>query len=258
MRARVLSASAGSGKTFRLAYKFVHDTIEHFNDRPYLYRAILAVTFTNKATEEMKSRILQKMSDLVRCPQHCDYMELLRKDLGLSEHEISKRAGAILRRILHDYSRFTILTIDKFFLQIMRAFLKELGMEINPNVEIETSSLLSRSTDALIEEITSNEELQRWITGFVQENVEEGDKWDIRRSLTEQGAMLFDESSREALEGAASKEKLHSMVKHAEQLTHNIQSRMQSLAQRAVEIIAAANLTSADFSGGERSFTKYF
>ncbi len=258
MRARVLSASAGSGKTFRLAYKFVHDTIEHFNDRPYLYRAILAVTFTNKATEEMKSRILQKMSDLVRCPQHCDYMTLLRKDLGLSEHEISKRAGAILRRILHDYSRFTILTIDKFFLQIMRAFLKELGMEINPNVEIETSSLLSRSTDALIEEITSNEELQRWITGFVQENVEEGDKWDIRRSLTEQGAMLFDESSREALEGAASKEKLHAMVKHAEQLTHNIQSRMQSLAQRAVEIISAANLTSADFSGGERSFTKYF
>ncbi|MBR6759443.1 MAG: UvrD-helicase domain-containing protein [Alistipes sp.] len=258
MRARVLSASAGSGKTFRLAYKFVHDTIEHFNDRPYLYRAILAVTFTNKATEEMKSRILQKMSDLVRCPQHCDYMELLRKDLKLSEQEISKRAGAILRRILHDYSRFTILTIDKFFLQIMRAFLKELGMDINPNVEIETASLLSRSTDALIEDITSDEELQHWITSFVQENVEEGDKWDIRRSLTEQGAMLFDESSREALEGAASKEKLHAMVKSAEQVTHKTQSQMQSLAQRAVEIISAANLSPADFSGGERSFVKYF
>ncbi|MBO7331988.1 MAG: UvrD-helicase domain-containing protein, partial [Alistipes sp.] len=59
MRAMILSASAGAGKTYRLAYKFVHDVIKHYLDKPYLYRAILAVTFTNKATEEMKSRILK-------------------------------------------------------------------------------------------------------------------------------------------------------------------------------------------------------
>ena len=65
MRAQILSASAGSGKTYRLAYKFVHDTIKYYRDKPYLYRAILAVTFTNKATEEMKSRILKEINDLI-------------------------------------------------------------------------------------------------------------------------------------------------------------------------------------------------
>ncbi len=259
MRARVLSASAGSGKTFRLAYKFVHDTIQHFVDKPYLYRAILAVTFTNKATEEMKSRILEKMSDLVICPRHSDFMALLKRDLALPEGEISKRAGAILQRILHDYSRFTVLTIDKFFLQIMRAFLKELGMDLNPNIEIETASLLSRSTDALIEEITTNEELQEWITHFVHENIEDGDKWDIRNELKEQGKLLFNESSREALNGAATKEVLLGLVKRAEAALHPLQAKMQALAEQGVAIIADANLTPADFLGGEKmSFVKYF
>ncbi len=259
MRARVLSASAGSGKTFRLAYKFVHDTIEHYHDKPYLYRAILAVTFTNKATEEMKSRILEKMSDLVSCPQHSDFMALLKRDLNLPEHEISKRAGAILQRILHDYSRFTILTIDKFFLQIMRAFLKELNMDLNPNIEIETSSLLSRSTDALIEEITTNKELQQWITSFVHENVEDSEKWDIRKELNEQGKLLFNESSREALSSAAKREVLLTLVRNAEAATYTIQAEMLECANKAIEIIANANLSPADFSGGEsRSFAKYF
>ena len=72
-------------------------------------------------------------------------------------------------------------------------------MDLNPNIEIETSSLLSRSTDALIEEITTNEELQQWITSFVHENVEDSEKWDIRKELNEQGKLLFNESSREAL-----------------------------------------------------------
>ena len=259
MRARVLSASAGSGKTFRLAYKFVHDTIQHYNDKPYLYRAILAVTFTNKATEEMKSRILEKMSDLVTCPQHSDFMALLKCDLHLPEHEISKRAGVILQRILHDYSRFTILTIDKFFLQIMRAFLKELNMDLNPNIEIETSSLLARSTDALIEEITTNEELQHWITSFAHENVEDSEKWDIRKELKEQGKLLFNESSREALSYAANKQVLLTLVRNAEAATSRIQLEMRECGQNAIEIIANAGLKAADFSGGEsRSFVKYF
>ena len=98
-----MSASAGSGKTYRLAYKFVHDTIKHFQAKPYLYRAILAVTFTNKATEEMKSRILKEINDLVVKPQESNYLDDLKKHLGLSEAEISKRAKAIRTKILHDY-----------------------------------------------------------------------------------------------------------------------------------------------------------
>ena len=120
MRAKILSASAGSGKTYRLAYKYVHDTIKYFYEKPYLYRAILAVTFTNKATEEMKSRILKEINDIVQSPAESSYLKNLKRDTGLTEKEIIERAKTTLSRILHDYSRFTILTIDKFFQRILR------------------------------------------------------------------------------------------------------------------------------------------
>ena len=118
MRAKILSASAGSGKTYRLAYKFVHDTIKHFTSKPYLYRAILAVTFTNKATEQMKSRILKEINCLATNIDNSSYLGDLQRDLGLDKSEITKRAKIIRTRILHDYSHFMVLTIDKFFQRI--------------------------------------------------------------------------------------------------------------------------------------------
>lgn len=79
MRARILSASAGAGKTYALAYKFVHDVIKHYPDKPYLYRAILAVTFTNKATEEMKSRILEEIHLLASGGESAHLADLMRE-----------------------------------------------------------------------------------------------------------------------------------------------------------------------------------
>ncbi len=195
MRAQILSASAGSGKTYRLAYKFVHDTIKYYRDKPYLYRAILAVTFTNKATEEMKSRILKEINDLIVRPAESSYMADLKRDLGFDEAEIVKRARSIQTKILHDYSRFTILTIDKFFQRILRAFIRELGIDINYNIEIETSTVLTRSADSLIDDITGDDTLRQWIMEFAQEKIDDNSQWDIRRDLLALGRELFNEQS---------------------------------------------------------------
>ena len=100
-RAKILSASAGSGKTYQLAYKYVRDVIEH----PELYRAILAVTFTNKATEEMKSRILREIH-ILASGNKSNYMADLRAELQLSESMVRERALKARTLILHDYSRF--------------------------------------------------------------------------------------------------------------------------------------------------------
>ena len=97
MRAKILNASAGSGKTYQLAYKYVHDVIE----RPESYSAILAVTFTNKATEEMKTRILKEINTLAS-GQRSGYMSLLRRETGLDETEIRRRARTARTRILHN------------------------------------------------------------------------------------------------------------------------------------------------------------
>ena len=182
MRARILSASAGAGKTYRLAYKFVHDVIKYYDDKPYLYRAILAVTFTNKATEEMKSRILKEIHMLITTPEKSNYMVDLRRDLPyLSKEKIIERAKRIQTNILHDYSRFTILTIDKFFQRILRAFIKELGLDLNYNIELNTANVLAMSTDALIEDIPNDEELQKWMMEFTQERIDDKQGWDILR-----------------------------------------------------------------------------
>ena len=110
MRAKILNASAGSGKTYQLAYKYVRDVI----GQPGLYRHILAVTFTNKATEEMKSRILKEIHALASGAAS-PYLENLCRELSLDERSVRKRAAEVRSKILHDYSRFTVLTIDTFF-----------------------------------------------------------------------------------------------------------------------------------------------
>ena len=148
MRARILNASAGSGKTYQLAYKYVRDVVE----QPTLYRHILAVTFTNKATEEMRSRILSEIHTLASGGKS-GYLASLCAELSLDERTVRTRAREARTRILHDYSRFTILTIDTFFQRILRAFIQELGLDLNYNVEIETASVLSKSADALVEQI---------------------------------------------------------------------------------------------------------
>ena len=149
MRARILNASAGSGKTYQLAYKYVRDVVE----QPTLYRHILAVTFTNKATEEMKSRILKEIH-LLASGQPSSYLDNLCRELSLDAATVRRRAREVRSKILHDYSRFTVLTIDTFFQRILRAFIKELGIDLNYNVEIETASVLTKSADvrALSEE----------------------------------------------------------------------------------------------------------
>ena len=258
MRAKILSASAGSGKTYRLAYKFVHDVIKYHDAKPYLYRAILAVTFTNKATEEMKSRILNEIHTIIVAPQQSSYMDNLQTDLKLNQAEIIKRAKAIQSSILHDYSRFTILTIDKFFQRILRAFIKELGIDINYNIELDTSTILSQSTDALIEDITTDEMLQRWILEFAEESIEEGQRWDIRNKILSLGQELFKESNKQTILNSTPKEELLKIIRHAEIRSAKAKAQSKKVGEQAMKIITSSGLSTEHFFGKSKGIVYFF
>ena len=258
MRALILSASAGSGKTYRLAYKFVHDTIKHFHTKPYLYRAILAVTFTNKATEEMKSRILKEINDLVENPDRSNYLKDLERDLQLTREQIMERARALRSKILHDYSHFTILTIDKFFQRILRAFIKELGIELNYNIELDTESMLTRSTDALIEDIPHNEELQRWMLEFAQERIDQNKSWDLRSGIKALGGDIFQESNKQPIEQAPSKQALREAIAAADKLAAKARAEAKAVAMKAVEIMDREGLTGDEFAYRAGGFISTF
>ena len=124
MELLVYKASAGSGKTFTLAVEY----IKHLIENPRAYRQILAVTFTNKATAEMKERIVQQLYGIWKGDRDSEaYLNRIREDLGdnIPTDELRKRAGMALQYMLHDYSRFRVETIDSFFQSVMRNLARE-------------------------------------------------------------------------------------------------------------------------------------
>ena len=252
-RAKILSASAGSGKTYQLAYKYVRDVIE----QPEMYRAILAVTFTNKATEEMKSRILREIH-ILASGSKSSYMEALCSELDISEAIVRKQAMRARTLILHDYSRFSVLTIDKFFQRIIRAFIKELGIDLNYNIELDPSQLLVRGADSLVENIAKNDELRRWMLEFAEERLNDGNRWDMRGDLRSLGKEIFKEGSRERVKMRQSKADLGKIVARAVSSAEIAKQELKKIATNALIIMQERHVEPNMFKGQSRSFVHKF
>ncbi len=139
----IMKASAGSGKTYRLARKYIELLLKS-KDR-YAYRHILAVTFTNKATDEMKGRILKELHVLSTDPCSSDYHDYFIPSMFADEEALREKAGAVLSDMLHDYSAFAVSTIDKFFQQTLKAFSREIGQFASYQVELDKDSLVAES-----------------------------------------------------------------------------------------------------------------
>src|SRR5699024_8162274 len=95
--------------------------------------------------------------------------------------------------ILHDYGHFAVLTIDKFFQRIIRSFIRELGIDLNFNLELPVETLLGSAADRMIEDIAEDAALREWIAAFVNDRIEDGRRWDIRGELLALGEELFKE-----------------------------------------------------------------
>ena len=254
-RAQILSASAGSGKTFRLVLKYICEVLEH----PECYRNILAVTFTNKATEEMKSRIIKELNNLAS-NQKSQYLEEIIRRTGFSEPQIRAKALKARTRILHDYSRFTILTIDRFFQRILRAFINELSLDLNYNIELDTAMLLERSADSLIESISDekNSDVKRWLLEFAEERLNEGSKWDMRKDLRILGGELFKDGVAKRIGNNIDKERLRTIINKLVKHDNAIIERITQLGIEAVDYMEKYGITPSDFKGKTRSFAHCF
>lgn len=252
-RAKILSASAGSGKTYQLALKYICDIIKN----PESYRNILAVTFTNKATEEMKSRILREIHQLASGGKS-PYVESICSTLGLSEEKVRDRALAARTKILHNYSRFSVLTIDRFFQRILRAFIKELSLDLNYNIELDTKLLLERGADSLIESIAENSEIREWLLEFASERLDEGSRWDMRSDLCTLGSELFKERGAKRMKSGITKERLCALISNMTKLSESRKQKIIALATRAIDTMKANGVEANQFKGGSRSFVYSF
>lgn len=244
---KIVSASAGSGKTYTLAYEYVRNVIAD----PSLYRHMLAVTFTNKATEEMKRRILAKINELARGEER-EYLSKLQKDLKLSTKEITLKAETVRSLILHDYNHFSVVTIDKFFQRIIRAFIKELGIDLNFNLELPIETLLGSAADRMIDDISTDEVLRKWIIAFVHDKIDDGRPWDIRHELLELGSELFKEDyKRSHGKSAHNKEQLRKIVDDAIRKGTEAKEAIISCGRKIAEVASSNNLEITDFCYGK-------
>ncbi|MFI3331089.1 MAG: UvrD-helicase domain-containing protein [Rikenellaceae bacterium] len=248
-RVRILKASAGSGKTFTLAYEYIKSVISE----PSLYKEVLAVTFTNKATEEMKRRILMELYLLSKA-KDSKYMPLLIKDTGFSTAKIQSQAVIAQSFILHNYSRFAVLTIDKFFQRIIRSFIKELGMDLNFNIELKTDTILDNSVDSLLDTIVHDKELRGWITDFVGEKINAGKSWDLKKSLISLGKEIFNDDFKNS---PLSMGELEDFVGSIISKVSQVEQQLKSLAQRIKDLMDENNLTVDDFSGKSTGIMGY-
>jgi ATP-dependent exoDNAse (exonuclease V) beta subunit len=250
---KIISASAGSGKTYTLAYEYVKGVVAD----PGLYRHILAVTFTNKATEEMKSRILREVH-LLASGQRSDYLEKLERDLGFPSEKIRLRAAEARKNILHDYSRFSVLTIDRFFQRLIRSFIRELGVEVNFNLELETDSLVSEAADALIEDISTDEKLRNRLFLVARDRMEDNKRWNVKEPLLGLGRELFGEEYQRAREEASESEETASLIEAIVEKAARVREEIVAKAAEASEMITHNGLSPADFKGKSASVAAYF
>lgn len=176
----IYKASAGSGKTFTLAVNYIQMVIEN----PEEYRHILAVTFTNKATAEMKQRILSKLYGIAnKTADAQSYFEEIQRRTNLDEYIIRERAKKALQLLVHDYSHFRVETIDSFFQSILRGLARELDLGTGMTIELDTRKVISEAIDTLLQELHPMDPTLIWISDYITEELEKGNHWNITDNL---------------------------------------------------------------------------
>ena len=162
---KIRKASAGSGKTHLLSQTY----LDLLRER-YAYRHILAVTFTNKATAEMKERILR---DLKR------------------RSESDENAKTMLSDILHDYSAFSVSTIDKFFQRAIKAFAREIGQMSDYQVELDRNGLIAEAMERVQDQLTLDDtDVLLWLKNYMQSRLIAGARIDTDEQLIDMGKQL--------------------------------------------------------------------
>ena len=255
----VYKASAGSGKTFTLSVEY----IKHLIADPKAYRNILAVTFTNKATTEMKERILNQLYGIWIKDRGSDaYLKKIAADLQMEEDAVRTAAGKALHTIIHDYSRFRVETIDSFFQSVMRNLARELELGANMEIELSVGDVLNDAVDAMIEKLDRHSLVLYWLLEYIDERIANDKRWDVSKEIKRFGRNIFDE------EYVAKGEKLRAKLKDKQAVTayskelkairDEALEQMKGFAEQFEGVLEVNGLAPTDLIRGANGISSYF
>ena len=255
----VYKASAGSGKTFTLSVEYIKLLIKN----PMSFRSTLAVTFTNKATEEMKTRILSQLYGIWKqLPKSKDYIEKIKSELGVTEQFMSDRAKIALFNIVHNYSYFRIKTIDSFFQSVLRNLARELDLTANLRIELNDRQIESIAVDEMIDELGEKDELLKWILGYIKENIDDDKNWNVIGYIKSFGENIFREfyktKSKELNTLLHEKGFFEQYTKRIRTIRDEAEEELKSVAAEFFEALETEGVDITDLSYGKSGPAGYF
>ena len=256
---KIYNASAGSGKT----YSLVKDYLKRlFESKAYLpHKHILAITFTNKAVDEMKQRILQALicfsdPEIIKSkdPLFIDLVD----ELQISAKMVSENSKILLQKILHNYGGFEISTIDKFNQRILRTFSYDLKLASNFEVELDSKFLIKKSVDSLINKAGKDDNLTRTLIDYAISKTDDDKSWDISIDLNKSAQLLLQEDAISYINTFIDKS-LASFSDFKLQLKDEfliIEKHIIDISKQILELISKAGLDYSDFN--RSSIPKHF
>ncbi len=258
----VYRSSAGSGKTFTLVKEYVKILLESPGD----FKHILAITFTNKAANEMKERVLKALDELSKGELCDDKMikstlaPLLMAETGMNSHEISSNAAKALELILHNYADFAIGTIDSFSHKLIRTFAHDFGLPVNFNVELDADELLSTAVDLLLDRVGDDLSLTALLVKFLETRMDEDKGWNIDLILTGFAKILLDEEGQVRIHRLKqySLENFRIISENLYVKISQFEKNIRAISKEGAAVLQSGRFSPVDFYQGERGIWSYF
>lgn len=245
---KVLKASAGSGKTYRLTEFYLLICFQNHEDRFY-FRRILAMTFTNDATAEMKERILYALHDLASGKENAAHLEEIMKEVGQNEHWVRRKAGQILDAMMEYYDQFSISTIDSFFQRVLKIFTRELDIEGGYELEMNQGMVLDEAMEVFIDTLQKKNPHLRWVDQVLAQLSENQKGTDFRTKLKKLGQELFKEGVEDHL-AQLEQDQLLTFFAKIRALKNAFEEKIKNNQKQVRALLDSVDLTETDFKGG--------
>ena len=245
----IINASAGSGKTYTLVFQYLEQLLA--SPKKDNYQNMLAMTFTNKAVNEMKERILTSLSGLARGEPSPMKQDLIRV-LAITEEEIQWRAALKMQSLLHNFGAFNITTLDSFTHGLVRTFAFDLGLSHSFEVVVDSKSFIREVVDRVIDRVGVSSSLTQLLTQFSLRKIADEKSWDVSYNLNEFAPLLLNENNRTPLQDLQqiSLETFEKDRKELNRLQEKLVDTIQSISHKTLKRIAAVGLIKDDFPQG--------
>lgn len=255
----VYKASAGSGKTFTLAVEYIKLLVQN----PQAYKETLAVTFTNKATGEMKQRILSQLYGIWRGLDNSKpYLDKVCKELDVTPEHARSQAGIALHLLLHNYSYFRVETIDSFFQSVLRNLARELDLTANLRIGLNDVQVEEMAVDHLVDSLSTQDLLLQWLLNYIMDNINEDRTWNVIGQIKKFGNTIFrdfyKQESKWLANIADNKSFFDDYTRELREVRDDAAQHMTQIADEFFRIIEEEGLTFDDFSGKNRGVCTIF